>query len=91
MKLNFIEDTKNKVVVDIKGEDYTFLNALKDELWNDKDVKVAAFRVDHPLLKVPRLIVETEKTDAKDAIDKAAQRLKKVMAKFGKDVESLAK
>ena len=59
MELNFIEDTKHKVIVDIKGAGHALANSLKKELWADSDVKVAAYNVEHPLIGIPRLIVET--------------------------------
>ena len=91
MELKFIEDKKNRVVVEIKGETHTFLNVLKDELWNDDSVKVSAYRVDHPLIGSPKLIVETSGESAKDALIKAAQRLQKQFDKFGSEVSKVVK
>ena len=83
MELNFVEDKKNKVVVEIKGETHTFIAALVDELWNDDAVKVAAYRIDHPLVGIPRVILETSGTDAKSVLKKAAQKLKKDFDSIG--------
>ena len=78
MELNFIEDKKHKVIFDIKGAGHTFVNALKKELWNDKDVKISAYNVEHPLIGIPRMIVETSSSkDAKKAILDAVKRLEK--------------
>ncbi|MFH1770803.1 MAG: DNA-directed RNA polymerase subunit L [archaeon] len=77
MELKFLEDTKYKVVVDIKDSGHSFANVLKKELWNDKDVKISAYNVEHPLIGVPRLIVETTGKDARKAILDAVERLKK--------------
>ncbi|MAG38664.1 hypothetical protein CMO90_01105 [Candidatus Woesearchaeota archaeon] len=79
MELKYIENTKYKIVVDIKGANHTLANSLKDELWNDKDIKISAYNVEHPLINVPRLIVETSagKKDAKKAILTAIERIKK--------------
>ncbi|MFC2135629.1 RpoL/Rpb11 RNA polymerase subunit family protein [Bacteroidota bacterium] len=84
MELHFLEDTKYKIIVDIKGAGHALANALKKELWNDKDVKVAAYNVEHPLIGVPRLLVETGtgKKDAKKAILAAVDRLKKQNTEF---------
>ena len=84
MELKIVEDKKTKVVLEIRGEDHTFVNALTDELWNDDSVKVAAYRIDHPLIGVPTLIVETSGKPASEVLSKAAQRL-------GKDAEKLVK
>ena len=90
MELDFKENTKHKVIVDIKGSSHTFANSLKKELWNDKDIKIAAYNVEHPLIGIPRLIVETSagKKDAKKAVLDAVERLKKenkaFLTKFNK-------
>jgi len=59
------------------------LIALKEELWNVKHVKVAGYRIDHPLVGIPRLIVETDGQEApRKALISAAERLKKKTGKF---------
>ena len=83
MELNIIEEGKNRIVVEIKGEDHTFCNLLRKELWNDKHVKAAAYTVDHPEVKEPKLIVETDgKADPKKAMIDAAKRVRKDFDKF---------
>src|SRR3989344_1668234 len=36
MELKVLEHSKNKLKIEMKGEDHTFCNALKEELWIDK-------------------------------------------------------
>ncbi|MBU1201106.1 MAG: DNA-directed RNA polymerase subunit L [Nanoarchaeota archaeon] len=90
MEIKFIEDTKYKVIFDIKGTSHTLANSLKKELWNDEDVKVAAYNVEHPLIGIPRVIVETSagKKDARtavlDAIDRLKKKNKDLASKFNK-------
>lgn len=88
MELVVIEETKTRLVFDLKGEDHTFCNLLKTELNEDKDVKVATYAIEHPLLAVPRFIVETAsgKTPRK-AVSDALGRMKKTFASFKKSVE----
>ncbi|GAG48509.1 unnamed protein product, partial [marine sediment metagenome] len=38
MEINIIEEKKDKISFEIKGQGNTFCNILKDELWNDKHV-----------------------------------------------------
>jgi DNA-directed RNA polymerase subunit L len=83
MELEILEDKKNKLVVEIKGEDHTFCNALKAELWNDKHVKIASYNIQHPLISEPRIIVETDGSETpQDALKGAAKRLGKLAGKF---------
>ena len=79
MELKILEDKKNKMVFELKGENHTFCNALKSELWNDKHVKIAGYNIAHPLIGIPKFIVETDgKESPKKALKGAAKRLKDV-------------
>jgi DNA-directed RNA polymerase subunit L len=92
MELEFIENTKNRILVKLKGEDHTFCNILVKELQKDSNVKAAAYRIGHPLQRIPELIVETnEKTTAKDALLDAVGKLSKANAKFAKEFKAQAK
>lgn len=88
MELKIVESGKNKLIVELKGEDHAFCNALKKELWNDEHVKAAAYNIDHPLVGEPKIIVETDgKEEPKDALVAAAKRLKKEVDNFSKAAE----
>jgi|TARA_B100001971_G_scaffold185132_1_gene184235 DNA-directed RNA polymerase subunit L len=77
--IKILEETKHKIVLNIKGKTHSFCNILRKELLNDKHVKVAAYRVDHPLMDVSELVVETDsQKEPKTALIDAAKRLKKV-------------
>jgi DNA-directed RNA polymerase subunit L len=83
MKLKILEEKKNKMVFELKGESHTFCNALKAELWNDKHVKIAGYNIAHPLIGIPKFVVETDGAESpKKALTEAAKRLKNVSDKF---------
>lgn len=83
MELNILEKTKKRIVFELKGTTHTLCNELKDELWSDKDITAAAYNIDHPLIGVPKFIVETNgKTTPENALEKAADRLKKHNKEF---------
>jgi len=83
MKLKIIEDKKNKLIFELGGETHTFCNALKQELWNDKHIKVASYNIAHPLVGVPKFVIETDGNEKpKKALTEAAKRLKNVSDKF---------
>jgi len=84
MEIIVVESSKNKLVVDIKGEGHALCNSLKKELWSDKDVKNTGYFIEHPQIGIPRLMVETKqggKTPQK-AIQDACKGLEKQNAKF---------
>ncbi|MFH1174531.1 MAG: DNA-directed RNA polymerase subunit L [archaeon] len=78
METVVLEKTKKKLVFELKGADHTLCGALKQELYNDKAVKVATYSMSHPLTRIPKLIIETDgtKSPAKALID-AAKRIQK--------------
>ena len=83
MELNVVDQVKNKLILEVKGEDHTFCNALKEELWNDKHVKVASYGIEHPLERIPHIIVETDGSETPQAaLSSAAKRLGKDAGKF---------
>jgi|TARA_B100000315_G_C14318310_1_gene469596 DNA-directed RNA polymerase subunit L len=78
MELNILLDEKNKLICQVKEGDHTICNALRKELVNDSHVKNAGYTIRHPLVGIPRLIVETDTgSNPRKALLAAAQRLKK--------------
>ena len=77
MEINYLEEGKNKIKVEIKGEGHTLCNPLVKELWNDKSVKNVGYHVEHALVSNPILILETNSGSPKVALKKAIQRLEK--------------
>jgi DNA-directed RNA polymerase subunit L len=84
MEFIVIEESKNRLQAEIKGADNTICNLVVDELWNDKDVTVAAYNIEHPLTASPKIVIETKGKDAKKALLEAMSRLKKQFADFSK-------
>ena len=82
MELNIIEQSKTKLIFELIGEDHTFCNALREELWNDKDIKLATYNIKHPLISAPRFIVETTKNDPKKTLKEATKRIAKKNDEF---------
>lgn len=82
MELKVVEKSKKKLVFDLIGADHTFSNALKKELWNDKSIKVSAYNIEHPLIGIPRFIVETDDKDPEKALLDAVKRLQKKNEQF---------
>ena len=78
-----ITEAKNKIEVDLIGEDHTFCNLLRENLQKDPDVEYAAYNISHPYVSEPKLIVETKgKKKPKDAIIAAAKLIKKDNSEF---------
>ena len=88
MEINVLEYTKTKLRIEVKGEDHTLLNLLKKELYNDKALKYAGYKIAHVHVGIPELIIETESKDPKKVLLEAVSRLKKLdkelLSKFKK-------
>ncbi len=82
MELNVLEKKKYRLIFELPGADHTLCNALKTELWNDGDVKVATYTINHPLVAVPKFILETKGKDAAEALVEAIGRLQKQFKSF---------
>jgi len=90
MEINVLEDKKNRYVFEIEGMDHTYLNILKNELWNDGHVKVATYAIRHPQVSKPKFILETDGDEStKAALSSAVGRLKKLSEKFKKEMAAI--
>jgi len=89
MEINIIEDKKKRLVFELKGEGHTLCNALREELWNDKSVTVSAYNISHPIIGVPKFIIETDDKDPKKALKDAITRLKKRNSDLSKEVSKV--
>ncbi len=86
MEIKVQEKTKNRLKVELIGKTHTLCNLLSKELWNDKDVVIAGYTLEHPITSNAVLTVETSKGDVKkallDAISRASKYNKEFLAKF---------
>lgn len=78
MEVNILEDSKNKFVFEIKGEGNALCNLLTKSLWNVNGVKISGYNIAHPLVGIPKVVVETDsKTDPRKAVLEACKTLSK--------------
>lgn len=86
MEIKIIEEKKNKLIFESEDLSHTICNLLEKELHSDSHVKAATYNIAHPLVSVPRMIIETDgKVDPKAALQSAIKRLGKMSDKFKKD------
>lgn len=89
MELIVLEEAKNKMVFQLKGETHTFCNALKEALHEVKGVTVATYTIDHPLIGVPKFMMETKDLEPRKALKEALKLIKKKAEEFRKEVTKL--
>lgn len=89
MEVQILEEKKDKIVFEIQGQSHTLSNALRKELWNDEHVKVAAYAVEHPLLDIPRFVLETDGADPRKTLQAAAKRVQKQLEKIKTEAKEI--
>lgn len=88
MEISIIEESPKRLVFEIKGEGHTICNILKRALWDNKHIKIATYSVKHPLVGIPRMVVETDgEIKPRKAISDAIEKVVKETEKFRKDFD----
>lgn len=77
MELNILENTKNRLKFEIKGEGHSFCNVLKSELWEEDNMEIAGYHIEHSLVSEPVFVVQTSKGDPKKIVLDTVERLQK--------------
>ena len=91
MELKVLEKEKTRLKLEFVGKTHTICNLLANELWNDKDIVVAGYTLEHPTASNAVLTVETLKGDATKALIDAIDRLEKIDKDFLSKFKSSAK
>ena len=90
MEIKIIEETPKKIIFELKGEGHTLCNPIKSALWGNKHVKVATYNIDHPLVGVPKIIVETDgEIKPRKAVLEAAEKLQRNAEKLKKEFSKI--
>lgn len=87
MELNILSKSKNKLNFELKGEDHTFCNILRKELWNDSSTKSAGYSMKTGLIEIPKFTIETSAKDPKKVLLDATSRLTKKAEEFLKKLK----
>jgi DNA-directed RNA polymerase subunit L len=87
MEIEVLKDEKNKFEFKLKGEQHTLLNLLSKELFNDKGIEFAGYRIEHPL--VDEAIVSVSGKNPKKAVKDAVERIQKQVDDFEAQVKKL--
>ena len=89
MKLKVLEDKKDGLVAEIEGERHTIPNLLRESLWDDESVDLAAYEKTHPTLGNPKIIVRAK--DPRKALLSAIKRSETATKEFIEEFESAVK
>jgi DNA-directed RNA polymerase subunit L len=82
-----MSEEKNKLQFKLKGETHTLLNMLSKELFNDKNVEFAGYRLEHPLIN--EAIFSVTAKNPKKALKDAVERVQKQVDEFQAQVKKI--
>ncbi|MFC1775065.1 RpoL/Rpb11 RNA polymerase subunit family protein [Nanoarchaeota archaeon] len=81
MEVKVVENKKNRLVFEAKGDTKVPLEILRSELWDNEHVNAVGVNTEHPLLDKQSFVLETDGTDPKKVITASAKKLTKVLDK----------
>ena len=89
LKLRILKQTEKRLELEVEGEDHSLLNLLTKTMLKMGHVKLAAYRIDHPLVGRPVIIVETDgEISPAEAIKKGLEEIKKSSKEFMEKFET---
>lgn len=91
MDVRILIKEKNVLELELEGGDQSLAQLLAEKLNAEKDVDFAAYKVDHPLIALPRLYVRTKKGDPVKLVLEKLKEIKKDVADFKKQFVDISK
>ena len=89
MKLRVLKQTGKRLELEVEGEDHSLLNLLTKTMLKMDHVKFAAYRIDHPLVGKPVIIIETDgETPPAEAMKRGLEEIKKLSREFMEKFET---
>ncbi|MBU0591461.1 DNA-directed RNA polymerase subunit L [Candidatus Micrarchaeota archaeon] len=91
MEVNIIVNEKNMLELEFVNGDSSLPQMLVEKLNSDKNVEFAAYKVEHPLIAHPKLILKTKSVDASKLLLEKLQDVKKDVSDFKDQFMSIVK
>ena len=87
MKIEVLEDEKDTLKIEIH-DNQTLVNLINENLWQQK-VDMAAYKIDHPYLSKPVLIVKSKnpKKSLLDATEQVIEDVKELKKKLSAELK----
>ena len=84
-----LEKEKNKLRIKFDKIDHSVLTLISDQIWKEKDVDVAGFKIDHPEIGEPVFMLKTKRKDAKSVWNAAIDALLKENKELEKELSKI--
>jgi DNA-directed RNA polymerase subunit L len=77
--------------MELTGADQSLAQLLAEKLNSEKDVEFASYKVEHPLVTSPKLIVRTRKGEPAKLVLEKLEEIKKELADFREQFADIVK
>jgi len=84
MAVKILVNEKGTLEMELGEADQSLAQLLAERIGEEKDVEFASYKVEHPTLPTPRLIVRMKKGDPAKLVLEKLDELKKELAEFRK-------
>ncbi|MBI5223798.1 hypothetical protein HY990_05240 [Candidatus Micrarchaeota archaeon] len=84
--VKIIKKEKDNIEVELGGMDQSLAQMLAEKLSARSEVEFAAYKLDHPIVASPMIIVKTKKGDASKILLEAIKELKEEISEFSEKV-----
>ncbi len=91
MEVRILVKEKNTLELELVGADQSLAQLISERLNQDKEVEFAAYKVEHPLISPPKLIVKTKKGEADKLVLQKLKDIKKEVGEFRKGFLDIVK
>ncbi len=82
MELKKLKEDEKGLLLEVVGESFTLTNALREHLWDDKNISEAAHIREHPYLSQPKIFVKTSRGNPETALEKVSENLAEQTKEF---------
>ncbi len=91
MEIKILSNEKKVLEFEVDGCEQSILNNLAERLNKKNDVEFAAYKVDHPIVGSPKMIVKTKKGNPLDLVLEELESLGDEIATFRKEFKNAVK
>jgi DNA-directed RNA polymerase subunit L len=88
MKITVVKNEGNELIIDFDTSDYTIPDLIASQLQQNDDVEFAGVAKEHPEVGRPRLVIKTDKKNARAALEKALKQLDETITELKASIPS---
>jgi len=89
--VEIVKQEKNMIEVDFGQVDHSLPHLMVERLIDHKDVDFVAYKVPHPIVSTPHLVLRTKKGDALKLFTDTLEEIKKDVESFKKQFADISK